>query len=60
MAGVMIRSVLVAVQNVLVCTDDKPWKMARLGRGEAASALVRAVGGDDINLVQHAYYNGLF
>jgi hypothetical protein len=28
------------------------------GRGETAQALVAAVGGDDINLVQQAYYNG--
>ena len=39
-------------------TDGKPWKMARPGRGDAADALVRAAGGDDVNLVQQAYYNG--
>jgi hypothetical protein len=31
--------------------------MARPGRGDASAALVRAAGGDDINLVQQAYYN---
>ena len=39
-------------------TDGKPWKMARPGWGDAADALVRAAGGDDVNLVQQAYYNG--
>ena len=32
--------------------------MARPGQGDAASALVRAAGGDEVNLVQQAYYNG--
>jgi len=44
--------------DVLFFTDGKPWKMARPGRGEAAEALVRAAGSDDVNLVQQAYYNG--
>jgi len=44
--------------DVLFFTDGKPWKMARPERGEAAEALVRAAGGDDVNLVQQAYYNG--
>lgn len=45
-------------EDVLFFTDGKPWKMARPGRGDAAEALVQAVGGDDVNLVQQAYYNG--
>ncbi len=32
--------------------------MAKPGRGDAANALIRASGGDDVNLVQQAYYNG--
>jgi hypothetical protein len=44
--------------DVLFFTDGKPWKMARPSRGDAADALVRAAGGNDINLVQQAYYNG--
>jgi hypothetical protein len=39
-------------------TDGKPWKMAQPGHGDAADTLVRAAGGDDVNLVQQAYYNG--
>jgi hypothetical protein len=38
--------------------DDKPWKMAKPGRGDAATELVRAAVGDDGNFVQQAYYNG--
>jgi len=45
-------------QDVLFFTDGKPWKLSRPGHGDAAAALVRATGGDDINLVQQAYYNG--
>ncbi len=41
-----------------VFMDGKPWKMAKPGRGDAANVLIRAVGGDDVNLVQQAYYNG--
>jgi hypothetical protein len=44
--------------DVLFFTDGKPWKTTCTGRGETAQALVAAVGGDDINLVQQAYYNG--
>jgi hypothetical protein len=44
--------------DVLFFTNGKPWKMARPGQGDAADALVRAAGGDDVNLVQQAYYNG--
>jgi hypothetical protein len=44
--------------DVLFFTDGKPWKMARPGRGDAADALVRAAGGDDVDPVQQAYYNG--
>jgi hypothetical protein len=45
-------------QDVLFFTDDKPWKMARPGCGQAAEVLHRAVEGNDIYLVQQAYYNG--
>jgi hypothetical protein len=34
--------------------------MAHPERGEAAQDSVRAVGGDEVNLVQQAYYNGHF
>jgi hypothetical protein len=44
--------------DVIFFMDGKPWKLARPGHGDAADALVRAAGGDDINLVQQAYYNG--
>lgn len=40
--------------DVLFFTDGKPWKMARPSRGDAADALVRAAGGNDINLVQQS------
>ena len=46
------------MQDVLFFTDGQPWKMARPGQGDTADALVRAAGGDDVNLVQKAYYNG--
>jgi len=45
-------------RDVLFFTDGKPWKMAKPGRGDTADALVRAAGGDDVNLLQQAYYNG--
>jgi hypothetical protein len=45
-------------QDVLFFTDGKPWKMCRPGSGDAAEALARAAGGDNVNLVQQAYYNG--
>jgi hypothetical protein len=45
-------------QDVLFFTDGKPWKMAQPGHGQAAKGLCRAVGGDYVNLVQQAYYNG--
>jgi len=32
--------------------DGKPWKMAKPGTGDAAAALVRAAGGDQVNQVQ--------
>jgi hypothetical protein len=32
--------------------------MTRPGRGDAAAALVRNVGENNVNLVQQAYYNG--
>jgi hypothetical protein len=44
--------------DVLFFTDGKPWKMAKPGTGDAADALVRAAGGDRVNLVQQAFYNG--
>jgi hypothetical protein len=43
--------------DVLFFADGKLWKMAKPERGDAANALIRAVGGDDVNLVQQAYYN---
>ena len=39
-------------------TDGKPWKMAKPGTGDAAAALIRAAGGDEVNQVQQAFYNG--
>ena len=44
--------------DVIFFTDGKPWKMTRPGRGVTAQALLAAAGGDDINLIQQAYYNG--
>jgi hypothetical protein len=44
--------------DVIFFTDGKPWKMTRPGRGATAQALLAAVGGDDNNLIQQAYYNG--
>jgi hypothetical protein len=35
-----------------------PWKMANPGKGDTANAVLRADGGDDVNLVQQAYCNG--
>jgi len=34
--------------DVLFFMDRKPWKMAKSGRGDAATALVWAAGGDDV------------
>ncbi len=45
-------------RDVLYFTDGKPWKMAKPGTGDAAAALVRAAGGDQVNQVQQAFYNG--
>jgi hypothetical protein len=45
-------------RDVLFFTDGKPWKLTRPGRGDAAAALVRNVGENNLNLVQQAYYNG--
>lgn len=45
-------------RDVLFFTDGKPWRLAKPGTGDAAAALVRAAGGDDVNLVQRSYYNG--
>jgi hypothetical protein len=44
--------------KVLFFTDGKPWKMAKPGSRDDANALIRAAGGDDVNLVQQAFYNG--
>jgi hypothetical protein len=44
--------------DVLFFTDGKPWNMAKPGSGDAANALIRAAGGEDVNLVQQAFYNG--
>jgi hypothetical protein len=43
--------------DFLFFTYGKPWKTTHPGRGETAQALVAAVGGEDINLAQQAYYN---
>ncbi len=32
--------------------------MAKPGTGDAATALIRAAGGDEVNQVQQAFYNG--
>jgi hypothetical protein len=45
-------------RDILFFTDGKPWKMCRPGTGDAAAALKAAVGANDINLVQRAYYIG--
>ncbi len=37
--------------DVLFFTDGKPWKLAKPGTGHAATALVHAAGGHDVNLV---------
>jgi len=44
--------------DVLFITDGKARRMAWPGHGEATDTLVRAAGGDDVNLVQHEYYRG--
>jgi len=44
--------------DVLFFADGKPWKLTRPGRGEAAQAVAAAVGAEDVNLIQQAYYNG--
>ncbi len=44
--------------DVIFFTDGKPWKTACPGHGANAQALVAAAGGEDINLMQQAYYNG--
>jgi hypothetical protein len=44
--------------DVLFFSDGKPWKMAKPGNGDAADALIRAAGGDQVNLIQQAFYNG--
>jgi hypothetical protein len=44
--------------DVLFFMDGKPWTMAKPGRGDAATAFVRAAGGGDVNLVQQTYNNG--
>ena len=42
------------------CADVLFLKMAKRVRRDAAGALVLAAGGDDINLLQEAYYNGSY
>jgi hypothetical protein len=44
--------------DVIFFTDGKPWKTTRPGRGPTAQALVTAAGGDNVNMMQQAYYNG--
>jgi hypothetical protein len=46
--------------DVLFFSNGKPWKMAKSGNGDAADALIRAAGGDQVNLVQQAFYNGQY
>ncbi len=38
--------------------DGKMRRMAWPGRGQAATMLVARAGGDDVNLVQRAFYHG--
>jgi hypothetical protein len=45
-------------QDILFFTDRKLRKLCRPGSGCAAEALARAADGQDVNLVQQAYYNG--
>ncbi len=44
--------------DVIFFTDGKPWKTARPGHGATAPALAAATGGNNINLMQQANYNG--
>ena len=46
------------LSRCIVFTDGKPWKLAKPGTGDAAAALVRAAGGDEVNMVQQAFFNG--
>jgi hypothetical protein len=39
-------------------TYRKPWKRANPGTGAASAAVKRAVGGDEVNMVQQVFYNG--
>jgi hypothetical protein len=41
-----------------VFMDGKPWKLVKPRTGDAATALIRAAGGDEVNQVQQAFYNG--
>jgi hypothetical protein len=45
-------------RDVLYFKVGKPLKMAKLGTGDAAAALVRPAGGDQVNQVQQAFYHG--
>ncbi len=44
--------------DMLFFADGKPWKLSRPGIWEAAQAVAAAVGAEDVNLIQQAYYNG--
>jgi hypothetical protein len=44
--------------DVMFFTDGKPWKTACPWHGATAPALVAAAGGNDINVMQWANYNG--
>jgi hypothetical protein len=57
-SGVIQWSYSSCCPDVIFFMDGNPWKMARPGRRDAATALVGVAGGDDVNLVQQAYYNG--
>jgi hypothetical protein len=46
------------LSQCIIFSDGKPWKMAKPGSRDAANALIRAAGGDNVNLVQQAFYNG--
>jgi hypothetical protein len=41
--------------DVLFFSNGKPWKVAKPGNGDAADALIRAAGGDQVNLIQQAF-----
>jgi hypothetical protein len=44
--------------DVIFFTNGKLWKTTHPGRGLTAQALVTAAGGDNVNMMQQAYFNG--